>query len=601
MSTKRAANAVGRGARKAKPKTKTAIAAAAQRETGPPFFVLVEGPTVGLHVRSPAGKTHHICGILRPLGECIDIYGRMAGVLVELVNGLRQRRIVVIPRDDLTPLRLPQFLVKHGLPIPLSNDKDRGRAILQYIDSEAPDRTHIVVDGDGWHTFPHPDQAEEIAVYALGKAIYRPEGTSLAVCRRQRLVTLSAVGANEALKELLSMIADDLIAVFLVCSSAASVLLRPLRHTTSLLFLIGSTSIGKSTALRLCASLFGDTHILTWHASKNGVNAVMRDFQDRVCVIDEVNQSTGTVFAEAAYDLTNDSSKLRATPSGSAAQTFRNINVILSAGEESPLALIRRSGRHVTGGQHARLLTVPVSEPHGVWTRLGRFASGAEKSAEVDRLATASRGAFVACFAQGVVDQVRNIESDFAKHACRLTKQIVKGMDLQNDHVAHRVLNDFTVFLYAGLVARDDGAVPWDRNQIVDAVRHAFALWHREYLRERPATGDDAMLRLKLFFQSQRSNRFVPLTTHAENHPGTLAGYEHTFRGESAPCFLVLPAFFKQQLCKDMDFRVAVNALKAQGLLRVGPRDCPTIQVHMPGTEAVHQTFYAVHREILAA
>ncbi|BEP54047.1 MULTISPECIES: DUF927 domain-containing protein [unclassified Variovorax] len=576
-------------------------AAATVQSSESPFTLVTTGPNPGVYARLRNGKQQYICGHLRPLGVSIDAEGRNAGIRVEIVDALRQRKRATIPVDKLmSPLKTYAYLSALGLSMPTLNAAGHGDAILQYLDVMGSTKKFVIVAGDGWHIIPNPDGVEPFAVYALGERIVHPKNASFSLCRRDGLAEPSASGNGVALDQLLRIVARDHLAVFTLCASVASMLLRPLRLGASLVFLVGKSSLGKSKLLRFAASLYGPATTLTWQSTKNGVNAAVRNYQDRVCPIDEVSQSTGAAFSELAYDLTNDSSKLRGTASGGLAATFRNVNVVLSGGEETPLSLIRKSGRDVKGGQYARLVSVPVEERYGVWTELGKFANGAEKSAAVEQLSHASAGAFASRFLPYMIEQVRSLPEDFAGEIGVLEAELSKGLDLEQDPVAHRVLKDFALYFYAGLMATEAKAVPWKNDNIAKSLAHVFKLWHREYMRERPAKQEDVMRQLRLYFQSQRGNQFPPLAEHGADHAGTLGGYEHTFRGETEACFLVLPAFFEQTVCKGVDMNLVVSALTDRGLLQRGPRSSPKVQVHMPGGDGVNRSFYVIRRAILA-
>ncbi len=601
MSAKAKPSAGSKSSRARSPGNAQDLLTAAHRQESKPFTLLLQGPNRGVHARTRNGKWEHLCGVLKPLGAAVDTEGRVIGYRVGLEDQHCRRKAITIPSRHLTPQKLHPFLSGQGLPISPFRAELLGPALYEYLYVMGPEKNYPTVEGDGWHMISGPKGTEPLHVYALGDQLFQRDTSQNRVVRPHHIVGANHPRADEELTTLLHLIANDSLAIFTVCVAAAAVVLRPLRHKTCLVFFVGKSSLGKSTLLKLANSLYGDSRMLTWQATRNGVSAAMQSFQDRVCVMDEVGQGSGKVFADATYDLTNNSSKLRATPSGGLAATFASVNVVLAAGEESPQTLIRRATGNVSDGQRARLLTIPVHESHGVWSTLGDFPDGAAKSEAVLKLASACAGTFITRFAQAVVDEVREMADDFAQHADRIKQELGKDVDLQSDPVAHRVLEDFVVLLYAGLVARKANVVPWRRAQIVKAVQHAFALWHREYQRERPATGDAALQHLTLFFQSRRGLQFPPLADHARDHAGTIAGYEHTFKGDADSCFLVLPAFFKQELCKGLDHRTALDALKSHGFLRTGPRDAATTQVHLPGTQGDHRTFYAVRRAILAA
>ncbi|MGH8579589.1 MAG: DUF927 domain-containing protein [Gammaproteobacteria bacterium] len=98
----------------------------------------------------------------------------------------------------------------------------------------------------------------------------------------------------------------------------------------------GSTSTGKTTALRVAASVWGGPDFLQrWRTTDNGLEGVAAQHSDCCLILDELSQIDSRVAGESAYMLANGQGKLRANRSGYPRPRAEWRLLFLSSGEMS--------------------------------------------------------------------------------------------------------------------------------------------------------------------------------------------------------------------------------------------------------------------------
>ena len=117
-------------------------------------------------------------------------------------------------------------------------------------------------------------------------------------------------------------------------------------HSTSLrqsliVCMCGASSTGKSTALKVDASVWGNptSYCRTWRATSNGLEGLAALHNDGLLILDELGQIDPKEAGEAAYLLANGKGNACATRNGTARPVL-----VRWPGEESLSALMARAG-----------------------------------------------------------------------------------------------------------------------------------------------------------------------------------------------------------------------------------------------------------------
>lgn len=191
----------------------------------------------------------------------------------------------------------------------------RARQLLAtYVQTRRPDALARCVDRVGWHpggVYVLPDEvlgtADERLIFQAETATentLRQRGT-LAQWRDR--VAAPAVGNSRL--------------TFAISTAFAGMVLRPSGEGGGGFHLVGASSSGKSTALRLAASVYGPAaYVQNWRATANAIEGSAAAHCDRTLILDEIAQIDGREIGECSYMLSNGTGKARATRTGQRAR-----------------------------------------------------------------------------------------------------------------------------------------------------------------------------------------------------------------------------------------------------------------------------------------
>lgn len=550
-----------------------------------------------LYAKADNGRTQSICPSFDLLGKIVDADGRNPGYLIKFDSLLGKQEHVVLPLAVMNSAdRIFKRLTDSGFEFPQENYKKRITAFCMYLEHFCPaDVVYLRATRDGWITSP---KGELIFVY--GDRAFGAESIGLKVFRAQETDAICK-GSSEEWIALNKQLGNEPIAVLIACAALSSVLLYPFGLDSILLFLVGPSGTGKTAALKYACSLFDTPNsLLTWAGTDNGIEAAALQRQHKPFVVDEVGQAAPQQFEKLSYLLTNAAGKLRANSHGHAVGREQTHSVGISAGEIAPIDLIEAKGRHAKQGQVARLIAIPALMKYGLWDDLGDHKDGAAKThyllREIDRVHGIAGKRFCKLVAGRIKEHkalFETVSEDFARDICAEAHQE------HDDTVPRRVLRNFSLFAFSGLLAIEHKILPWNEAQVFTAMRVIFLRWLAGYQARQPRTADSLLAPVRLFLESQRGSKFKPLNTWRADHDGTVAGFEHAFR-DGEECFLVYPAFFSSQLCGEHSEAAVLGALKDAAYLRTGPRGVPSIQVNLPGGgKGMKRGFYAIRKAIL--
>jgi len=573
--------------------TLTTAATKTYRKDGT-FVAVPRGPSAGTFLYV-GGKPIKFAPPIKLHGFVVDMNGCNPGIKTTIINNLGNASKIIVPLDvSQSPKSLLTFLTKNGAALTCGPNDKEAQVLRVYFATKVPNVTEIQSLGDGWCNLPDSSSA-----YVLNSKIYGPNASKYNMAVLSSENNQATKGEISSWIRITDTLKHDGIAVVGLLAGLASALLKPLNRPPIILVFVGKSSTGKSTVLKFVNTSFtAPSNIATWEATENGLEAAVAHHRHKPFVIDEIGQGDGKLFSNAAYRLTNSSPKLRANYTGDLIQGPPSSSNVITAGELSPMDLIKAAGKVVTDGQRARMLPIRIDEEFGIWSNIDGFNSGADKSKYIATELEDCYGIAAPLYCKYVAENVESLAEDFKQFADGYRLRVMGQIETSNmDAVANRVLDSFLLFGFAGRLANKAGIVNWNKKQTLGAVERGFSLWFSEYKQSLPISNEKILNNLRLFFQSKRGTMFKKLSQFDDAHQGTVAGYEHTLRGN--PVFLVFPAYFENKLCEGVEKREVIQLLTTQKLLNLGTRKTPTKQIHIPGQSNLNVSFYVISRNIL--
>lgn len=359
--------------------------------------------------------------------------------------------------------------------------------------------------------------------------------------------------------------------IMAVSAALAPVLLEPMGAESGGIHLVGGSSLGKTTALRLAGSVCGggpSGFIRQWRATDNGLEGIAAAHCDALLCLDEMGQAGAKVVSEAAYMLANGQGKSRASRDGQTrkAQTWRVL--YLSSGEVTLADKVAEDGKgRAKAGQTVRVVDVPADAGTG----LGLFEElhGCEsaeqfarqlKDASTSYYGTANR-AFLQAFVANrelLVQQAKEIMKTFVANNCARV----------GDGQVQRVCGRFALVAAAGELGIALKVLPWESGEAFKAVTKCYNAW----IEQRGGTGAaevrDALDRLRHFIEANGSSRFRWWEDEKEKICNR-AGFRRKIDADAVDYYF-LPSVFNAEICAGHNRKQVVSALIEIGVLVPG-------------------------------
>ncbi|NWO14672.1 DUF927 domain-containing protein [Virgibacillus sp.] len=165
-------------------------------------------------------------------------------------------------------------------------------------------------------------------------------------------------GTSETWKnEVFERIKQSPKAVFMVLASFASIVIKDLKVQPFIVDLSGTTSQGKTTTLRVAASVWGNENLLNeWNATRVSIERKAAYLNSYPLLLDDTRKANERVLKDIIYQFSGGRSKGRGSLKGSQREYTWN-NILLSTGEVSLNEYAKNQG-----GAAARIIPL-IDEP----------------------------------------------------------------------------------------------------------------------------------------------------------------------------------------------------------------------------------------------
>jgi putative DNA primase/helicase len=475
-----------------------------------------------------------------------------------------------------------------GMGLLISSTPAARNLLTQFIQTRRPEEFASCTDRIGWHNgaafvLPHEtigDDAERI-VFQTDNAVentFRTKGT--AQQWRDRVGAL-CVGNSRL--------------VFAVACAFAGPTLRPAGMESGGFHFRGDSSSGKTTALKVAASVYGGASFLQrWRTTDNALEAIAAQHSDCLLILDELAQVDPKTAGECAYMLANEQSKARATRSGAPRARLSWRLLFLSAGELGLADHMAEGMKRTRTGQEVRMADIPADAGMGLgaFENLHGHDGGSAFSRHITDRAASAYGTPGREWLQWLCANAQTLKARIREDANRLGAEMVPtNASGQVERVAAR----FALVGAAGELATEAGLTGWQAGESERAALACFNAW----LAARGGAGNGevvAMLRqVRRFLESHGEGRFSMWHRGADDHaPKTLqrAGVRRMVGADGVPIksnsqhaaefgdrmppalgedvrfeYFVLAETFKGEMCQGFDAQAVSRVLLDHGCL----------------------------------
>lgn len=438
----------------------------------------------------------------------------------------------------------------------------RARNLFQcYLMSYQTGQYALCVDRVGWHddvfVLPHKQigqSSSDLIVYQANNALDN---------RYQSKGTLEQWRSNVAqLAENHSLLA------FSLCTAFAGQLLDPLNQQGGGFHIKGGSSKGKSTALNLASSVWGNPKQFyrTWRATGNALENTAYMHNDGFLVLDEIGEiANPKELGNVVYMLANGLGKGRMTKQITAKPMHQWKVIFLSSGEKSLKDIMTEQGQKTKLGQEIRLADIDIDQSeYGIFDSID-FAEDAPKQAiELSKRMADCYGVAGIAWLEYLTSN-KGERMDEARELLDQYRQVLTVNQSQG-HIV-RVANYFALVATAGELATKANITGWKTGTAFNAVQKVFNQWLGSFEQVGDYENREIVTHVKAFFEANESSRFEAITPDPDHieRINNRVGYWKIENGEKI--FYVLPEQFKNEVCKGYDSRKAARALLAYNLL----------------------------------
>jgi len=478
----------------------------------------------------------------------------------------------------------------------------------RYIDTRRPDERVTCTDRVGWHgpvyVLPSSSIASDEVATDGRRYVFQSDSGMEDTFRRHGVLDDWRAGVS-------ALAAGNSRMVFALACALAGPLVRPAGIESGGFHFRGDSSVGKTTALKVAASVWGrPTFMQRWRTTDNALEAIAAQHCDCTLILDEFGQLDPKVAGECAYMLANEQEKGRATR-GAMLRKRRTWRLLfLSSGEVSLSDHMAEAGKRTRAGMEVRMLDIPLDAGQGmggIEALHGHEGPGALADAIVSQAAkhygTAGRAWLEWC-----CDHFEELPALLGELIERYRADLVPEAAAEQ---VRRAGTRFALVAAAGELATRAGVTGWPAGESMQAARQCFNAWLGA--RGHMENGEEAgMLRqVRQFLELNGEGRFAWWHRALDDHtPKTLnrAGFRRLLGEDGKPIksdadhqreygermksadaeltrvdFIVLREVFEREVCRGFDPKAVARLLQRRGHLVTESPDRLLDRQRIPG------------------
>lgn len=393
--------------------------------------------------------------------------------------------------------------------------------VVEYIMSTIPNNRIIAATKVGWHnkkSFVLPNR-----VIGENDVIFQAE-TAIEF-------EFAEVGTIEGWANNIGQYCIDNIPLMVsVCAALAGPLLFLLNCTQGgAIHWVGDSSIGKSTAAIVAASIWGSSDLIrSWSATANGLEGIALTRNDTCLILDEISEAQPEEISKIVYVLMNGQGKQRASQKGHARKIHRWRTFAISTGEQTLSGKMGEIGKRPNVGQEVRLLSIPAKFEHGIFSNLFWFETGRHLADHLKESCAKDYGHIGPFFISRLIEEKRNLSDLYNKILKIISDNLTRNIE-------QRAASTFSIMALAGELAIEYGLLPWKEGSVLEAILVTFNRW-RESQDEDNTEHERILQSIRNFIAKHVDSRFSEVTDDRPV-PNRAGWYRITKEGELVHMF----------------------------------------------------------------
>ncbi len=328
---------------------------------------------------------------------------------------------------------------------------------------------------------------------------------------------------------------------------------------------VGDTSVGKTTVLKVAASVVGIKDLPQWRTTTNGLESIAYAHNHMLLPLDEINQADARDVGAIAYMLANGQGKTRMTKklTNQKAKTWQLL--FLSSGEQGMGQFMATAGMSQKGGQEVRLPDIPAAvagSPYGAFEEIHGCTTSKEFAENLNRAAHKYHGTLIDGFLEKLAVDV--VEDDFLNDLKRRLREISNKLATgTTDNAVSRVSTRFALIQVGLELAHSYGLLAFPVVQIAWAIQIMFTDW----LNSRGGDGSvemrSAINRIQhLLVTNEFSDRVYTLPNDDNRTIRNLLAYRKLDASGSTEEFWIPPSVFEKEICENMNKAELIKELQ---------------------------------------
>lgn len=420
----------------------------------------------------------------------------------------------------------------------------------------------LCVDSVGWHgdvyVLPHQNigaQDADVVVYQAAHGLdnrYEQAGT-----------------LEQWKNDISALVQPHSKLVFSLSTAFAGQLLKPLNQQGKGFHLKGASSKGKSTALYLACSVWGEPRrfFRTWKSTGNALEHTAYMHNDSFLALDEIGEiANPKELGNIVYMLANGLGKGRMSKQLAVREIKQWMLNFLSNGERSLKEIMQEQGQKTKLGQEIRLIEIDVDQSmHGIFDGIDFEEDGAKQSNLINERVGLNYGvagvAWLEYLTSNKTQRIDEAKALFAQYQQQITANQTQG------HI-NRVASAFALIATAGEMATQAGITAWEPGTAFTAAQKVFNQWLNNFEYQGDFEEREILAQVKAFFEAHGSSRFESLLVRrdaaGDEVPQRINNRVGYYDLDSKQ-YLVSTVMFKSEICVGMNETKVKQLLKKYG------------------------------------